>query len=107
MTSPSKIVAIRGDGIGLRDVTYEQELIYGQGVLVTVHGTIENSSDYRMPLPKSVRITLSDAKNKELYHTDFAPNVASLGPRQSVGFVTKIYDVPSETRHMDVRLAGS
>ena len=41
-------------------------------------------------MPQSVRVTLSDAGNHELYHWTFKPNVQTLAPGQSVKFVTRL-----------------
>src|SRR5665213_1310066 len=104
--APSSVAA-PAPGIGLRGVSYDVQEAYGLGTMVTVHGTIVNSADKRLSLPKSVRIALTDINNTELYHASISPSVDDLGPHQSVAFETKIYNAPPATVHLEVRLDQS
>jgi predicted Zn finger-like uncharacterized protein len=93
-------------GINLRNVGYRREIDDGQTMLV-ITGTIANSTDRELPAPKMIRVTLSDANNNKLFDTAFPPHLATLGPRQSVTFRTRIPDVPSATLHLQMRLDAS
>ena len=58
-----------------------------------------------LPVPQTVRVTLSDASNHELYHWTFTPNVQTLKPGQSIPFLTRLSSPPAGARHLEVRFA--
>ena len=66
-----------------RQVDYRRENEDGQ-VVLAVTGKIVNAGSRELPVPQTVRVTLSDANNHELYHWTFTPNVQTLKPGQSV-----------------------
>ncbi len=70
-------------GIDFAHVDYHRESEDGQ-VVLAVTGDIVNNGDRELPVPQSVRVTLSDASNHELYHWNFTPDVQTLKPGQSV-----------------------
>src|SRR5207237_7870885 len=76
-------------GIALQQVAYRREMEDSQAVL-TVSGTIVNTGSRELPVPQTVRVTLSDTSNHELYHWSFKPSAQVLKPGQSVPFVTRL-----------------
>jgi hypothetical protein len=52
-----------------------------------------------------IRVTLSDADRRELYHWTFMPAVISLHPGQTTRFVTRLSSPPAGARHLDLRFA--
>jgi hypothetical protein len=52
-----------------------------------------------------VRVTLSDAGNRELYHWTFKPNATVLKAGQSVPFTTRLSSPPAAAAHLEVRFA--
>src|SRR5581483_11847058 len=68
---------VNNRGIDFAHVDYHRESEDGQ-VVLAVTGTIVNDGDRELPVPQSVRVTLSDAANHELYHWNFTPNVQTL-----------------------------
>lgn len=91
-------------GIDFRAVDYRRESEDGQ-VVLAVTGTIVNAGSRPLPVPQAVRVTLSDAKNHELYHWTFKPGATVLAPGQSVPFVTRLSSPPAAARHLEVRFA--
>ena len=91
-------------GIDFRQVNYKRESEDGQMVLA-VSGMIVNTGSRELPVPQTVRVTLSDGANNELYHWTFKPNTTTLKPGQSVPFVTRLSSPPSAARHLEVRFA--
>jgi predicted Zn finger-like uncharacterized protein len=91
-------------GIDFRSVDYRRESEDGQ-VVLAVTGQIVNAGSRQLPVPQTVRVTLSDASNHELYHWTFKPNATVLGPGQSVPFVTRLSSPPAAARHLEVRFA--
>lgn len=95
---------VNNRGIDFAHVDYHRESEDGQ-VVLAVTGTIVNDGDRELPVPQSVRVTLSDASNHELYHWNFTPNVQSLRPGQSAAFLTRLSSPPAAASHLEVRFA--
>jgi predicted Zn finger-like uncharacterized protein len=95
---------VNASGIDFREVAYKRESEDGQMVLA-VSGKIVNGGSRQLPVPQTVRVTLSDASNHELYHWTFKPNAMVLGPSQSVPFTTRLSSPPAAARHLEVRFA--
>jgi hypothetical protein len=85
-------------------VDYHRESEDGQ-VVLAVSGMIVNAGPRELPVPQSVRVTLSDAANHELYHWTFKPSATVLGPGRSVPFLTRLSSPPAAARHLEVRFA--
>ena len=47
-------------------------------MVLAVTGNIVNAGTRELPVPQTVRVTLSDAGNHELYHWTFKPNATVL-----------------------------
>ena len=95
---------VNASGIDFRQVEYRRESEDGQ-VVLAVSGQIINAGQRELPVPQTVRVTLSDANNHELYHWTFKPNAQVLGPGQSVKFMTRLASPPAAARHLEVRFA--
>jgi predicted Zn finger-like uncharacterized protein len=95
---------VNASGIDFRQVDYRRESEDGQ-VVLAVSGNIVNAGSRELPVPQTIRVTLSDASNHELYHWNFAPKVQILKPGQSVPFVTRLSSPPVAARHLEVRFA--
>ena len=95
---------VNASGIDFRQVEYRRESEDGQ-VVLAVSGQIINAGQRELPVPQTVRVTLSDANNHELYHWTFKPNAQTLSPGQSVKFVTRLASPPAAARHLEVRFA--
>jgi predicted Zn finger-like uncharacterized protein len=91
-------------GLEFKQVDYRRETEDGQAVLA-VSGTIVNTGSRELPVPQTVRVTLSDLNNHELYHWNFKPNAQLLKPGQSVPFVTRLASPPAAARHLEVGFA--
>jgi predicted Zn finger-like uncharacterized protein len=95
---------VNNRGIDFAHVDYHRESEDGQ-VVLAVTGTIVNDGDRELPVPQSVRVTLSDASNHELYHWNFTPNVQTLKPGQSAAFLTRLSSPPAAANHLEVRFS--
>jgi len=95
---------VNASGIDFREVGYKRESEDGQ-VVLAVSGRIVNGGPRELPVPQTVRVTLSDVGNRELYHWTFKPNATVLGPHQSVPFSTRLSSPPAAARHLEVRFA--
>jgi len=95
---------VNASGIDFRQVDYRRESEDGQAVLV-VTGRIVNVWARELPVPQTIRVTLSDVNNRELYHWTFAPKVTTLKPGGSVPFLTRLSSPPAAARHLEVRFA--
>jgi len=93
---------VKASGIDFRQVDYKRESEDGQ-VVLAVTGTIVNAGQRELPVPQTVRVTLSDASNQELYHWTFKPGATMLKPGQSVPFTTRLSSPPPDARHLEVR----
>jgi predicted Zn finger-like uncharacterized protein len=95
---------VSASGIDFREVAYKRESEDGQTVLA-VSGKIVNGGPRELPVPQTVRVTLSDASNHEIYHWTFKPAATVLAPGQSVPFATRLSSPPAAARHLEVRFA--
>ena len=95
---------VNASGIDFRQVDYRRESEDGQ-VVLAVSGMIVNAGSRQLPVPQTVRVTLSDASNHEIYHWTFKPTATVLGPGQSAPFVTRLSSPPAAARHLEVRFA--
>ncbi len=95
---------VNASGIDFRQVEYRREMEDGQ-VVLAVTGLIVNAGTRELPVPQTVRVTLSDANSHELYHWTFKPTAQVLTPGQSVKFVTRLASPPAAARHLEVRFA--
>jgi predicted Zn finger-like uncharacterized protein len=95
---------VNASGIDFQAVTYKREIEDGQTVLA-VSGAIVNTGSRELPVPQTVRVMLSDAGNRELYHWTFKPNATVLKPGQSVPFTTRLSSPPAAAAHLEVRFA--
>jgi predicted Zn finger-like uncharacterized protein len=91
-------------GIDFVHVDYRRESEDGQ-VVLAVTGQIVNNGVRELPVPQTVRVTLSDAGNHELYHWNFTPEAQTLRPGQSIPFLTRLSSPPAAARHLDVRFS--
>jgi predicted Zn finger-like uncharacterized protein len=95
---------VNASGIDFRQVDYRRENEDGQ-VVLAVSGVIVNTASRQLPVPQTVRVTLSDVSDHEIYHWTFKPNSTVLAPGQSVPFVTRLASPPAAARHLEVRFA--
>jgi len=95
---------VNASGIDFRQVDYKRETEDGQ-VVLAVSGVIVNAGSRQLPVPQTVRVTLSDVSNHELYHWTFKPTATVLGPGQSIPFMTRLSSPPAAARHLEVRFA--
>jgi len=95
---------VNAHGIDFTHVDFRRENEDGQMVLA-VSGNIVNTGSRELPVPQNVRVTLSDADHREIYHWSFTPNVQSLRPGQSSPFLTRLASPPAAARHLEVRFA--
>jgi predicted Zn finger-like uncharacterized protein len=91
-------------GIDFRQVDYRRESEDGQ-VVLEVTGQIFNGGTRELAVPQTVRVTLSDASNHELYHWTFKPSVTTLKAGASIAFTTRLSSPPDAARHLEVRFA--
>ena len=95
---------VNASGIDVRQVRYQRENEDGQ-IVLAVSGMIVNAGTRELPVPQTVRVTLSDADKRELYHWNFKPTALVLKPGQSVPFTTRLSSPPAAARHLEVRFA--
>jgi predicted Zn finger-like uncharacterized protein len=95
---------VNARGLDFDKVDYHRESEDGQ-VVLAVTGRIVNNGSRELPVPQSVRVTLSDVANHELYHWNFPPSAQTLKPGQSVPFITRLSSPPAAARHLEVRFA--
>lgn len=95
---------VNASGIDFQNVDYRRENEDGQ-VVLAVSGDIVNVAKRELPVPQTVRVTLSDASKRELYHWNFKPNATVLKPGQSVPFTTRLSSPPAAARNLEVRFA--
>jgi predicted Zn finger-like uncharacterized protein len=95
---------VNASGIDFRQVDYRRESEDGQ-IVLAVSGVIVNTGARELPVPQTVRVTLSDADNHELYHWTFKPTATILKAGQSVPFTTRLSSPPAAARHLEVRFA--
>ncbi len=95
---------VNASGIDFRQVRYQRENEDGQ-IVLAVNGMIVNAGSRELPVPQTVRVTLSDADKRELYHWNFKPTATVLKPGQSIPFTTRLSSPPAAARHLEVRFA--
>ena len=95
---------VNASGIDFRKVDYRRESEDGQ-IVLEVTGQIVNAGSRELPVPQTVRVTLSDASNHELYHWTFKPSVTTLKAGASIPFTTRLSSPPDAARHLEVRFA--
>ena len=95
---------VSASAIDFHDVAYHREVEDGI-VVLAVTGRIANNGRRELPVPRKVRVTLSDAGNRELFHWTFKSGAATLKPGQSIPFVTRLSSPPVASRHLEVRFA--
>jgi predicted Zn finger-like uncharacterized protein len=95
---------VNAQGIDFVHVVYRRESEDGQLVLA-VTGQIVNNGPRELPVPQSVRVTLSDAGQHEVYHWNFTPGAQTLRPGQTIPFLTRLSSPPASARHLEVRFA--
>jgi len=87
-------------GIQLDGVTNRLENDHGEHVLV-VTGRLVNTSGREQPVPQ-IRIALTDAGRRELYHWPVLPAVPVLKPGQSAPFHARLADPPRAMEDVEV-----
>ena len=95
---------VNAGGIDFRNVAYKRESEDGQPVLV-VTGQIVNLASRELPIPQAVRVTLTDADNRELYHWPFKPSVPTLKAGGTLPFRTRLTNPPAAARFAVVTFA--
>ncbi len=95
---------VKTQGIDFTHVDYRRESEDGQ-VVLAVTGQIINNGVRELPVPQTVRVTLSDSGNRELYHWNFTPEAQTLRPGQAISFLTRLSSPPAAARHLDVRFS--
>ncbi len=95
---------VNASGIDFRQVDYRRESEDGQ-IVLAVSGVIVNTGARELPVPQTVRVTLSDADKHELYHWTFKPTATVLKAGESVPFTTRLSSPPAAARHLEVRFA--
>lgn len=90
-------------GIAFTDVRYQRQTEDKQTVLA-VSGKLVNVSGHELAVPP-IRVTLTGADGRELYHWDFTPDVAVLRAGQSAGFLTRLSSPPDGARHLTLQFA--
>ena len=96
---------VNTQGIDFVHVDYHRESEDGQ-IVLAVTGQIVNNGTRELPVPQTIRVTLRDAKNQELYHWNFAPGAQTLKPGQTLPFTTRLSSPPASARHLEVRFAA-
>jgi predicted Zn finger-like uncharacterized protein len=87
---------------GDKDAHFETE--NGQDVLV-ITGDVVNITSRELSVPP-IRVSLTDADKRELYHWTFAPGVTTLNPGKSAPFRTRLPTPPVAVRHIELRFAA-
>ncbi|HWC63859.1 MAG TPA: DUF3426 domain-containing protein [Rhizomicrobium sp.] len=95
---------VNTEGLDFVHVDYHREGEDGE-VVLAVTGQIVNNAPRELPVPQSVRVSLADSANHEIYHWSFTAPVQSLKPGQSAPFTTRLSSPPAGARHLEVRFA--
>jgi predicted Zn finger-like uncharacterized protein len=95
---------VNASGIDFRNVDYRRESEDGQTVLV-VTGLIVNNSTRELPIPQTVRVGLTEADRRELYHWTFKPDAATLKPGAQLAFRTRLSSPPAAARFAELTFA--
>ncbi len=94
-------LAVNTSGLDFHKVNYRREAEDGQ-IVLAVSGEIVNTSSRQLPVPQTVRVTLSDDNKRELYRWTFKPSVTVLAPGQSAPFLTRLASPPSAATTLEV-----
>jgi hypothetical protein len=70
-----------------------------------VTGQIVNLASRELPIPQTVRVTLNDADNHELYHWTFKPAAPVLQAGGTLAFRTRLSSPPAAARFAVVTFA--
>jgi len=95
---------VNAGGIDFRNVAYKRENEDGQLVLV-VTGEIVNLASRELPIPQTVRVTLKDADNRELYSWPIKPGAVTLKPGGVLNFRARVSSPPVAARFAVVSFA--
>jgi predicted Zn finger-like uncharacterized protein len=95
---------VNAGGIDFRNVAYKRENEDGQPVLV-VTGEIVNLASRELPIPQTIRITLTDADNREIYHWPIKPSAPTLKAGGVLPFRTRLSSPPVAARFAVVSFA--
>jgi len=96
-------MSVNTRGIAFRDRNAHFEKEDGLDVLV-ITGNLVNTSSHELSVPP-IRVSLSDADKRELYHWNFAPGVATLRAGQAAPFRTRLSSPPPALRNVELRFA--
>jgi predicted Zn finger-like uncharacterized protein len=96
-------LSVNATGIQFVGVTNRLEDEDGAHVLV-VSGKLINNSARELPVPQ-IRIALTDAQRRELYHWPVVANVPTLRPGQSAPFLTRLANPPGAMHEVEVTFA--
>ena len=94
---------IETHGVEMRNVGYQRETINGQTMLVLT-GTISNSADHTLLVPKTITVAVSDENDHQLFHTAVSSGAATLGAGESITFRIRIHDLPSSIPRVHMAL---
>lgn len=92
-------------GLEFAGVSSQSQLEDGQPVLA-VTGNVVNVSGRELAVP-TIRVSLKDDEERELYHWTFDPGVVTLPPGARRGFATRLASPPREARRLQVRFVPS
>jgi predicted Zn finger-like uncharacterized protein len=95
---------VNAGGIDFRNVAYKRENEDGQPVLV-VTGQIVNLASRELPIPQTIRITLTDADNREIYHWPIKSSAPTLKAGGVLPFRTRLSSPPVAARFAVVSFA--
>ncbi len=95
---------VNAGGIDFRNVAYKRETEDGQPVLV-VTGQIVNLASRELPVPQTIRITLTDADNRDIYHWTIKSPAPALKPGGVLPFRTRLSSPPVAARFAVVSFA--
>lgn len=94
-------IPVNTRGIAFVDKNAHLETEDGQDVLV-ITGHLMNVTSHELSVPP-IRVSLSDADKRELYHWSFSTGVTTLNPGQAAAFRTRLSSPPSTARHIELR----
>jgi predicted Zn finger-like uncharacterized protein len=91
-------------GLEFRDKSAHYEMQGGQDVLV-ITGDLVNITSRELSVP-AIRVSLTDADKRELYHWNFSAGVSTLHPGQQASFRTRLPSPPPTARGIELRFAA-
>lgn len=97
-------VAVNAQGIAIDGTSYRRESEHGQPVWI-VTGRLVNRSGRELVVPP-VRVALTDANARELYHWTVRSPRRTLKPGQTLGFSARIPSPPPGARQVQLGFAG-